>query len=99
MTDDAQQLFSTPPTLTDRQQRVLALVDRDGITALIAGAVLHRHCRYCIRDGICQYAESAGREVLESLRRKGLIRRDRQHRYYPIGGATPNHSNELPGDF
>jgi hypothetical protein len=85
MTSD--QLFTVPTKLTERQQFTLELVRNAGqMSALVAGAEIHKRlyaggCRYC-KPGIpCQYAESNGRQVLEALRKKGLLKRDRHHIY------------------
>ena len=80
MTD---QLFHTPPKLSERQAYVYALTADRQLNALTAGIELHRRqrCPYCQPDRPCQYAEANGREVLEALKRKGLLRRDRHHVY------------------
>lgn len=93
-----QPLFPVPPVLTGRQQTVLELVDRDGIAPADAGHTLHLStgCRFCNPDRACQYAESAGREVLEALRKKELIRRDRHHRYFPLDRGGHPQEGDIP---
>jgi hypothetical protein len=83
------QLFTVPAKLTERQEFVLELVRSAGqMSALVAGVEIHKRlydggCRYCKAafPAPCQYAESAGRQVLEALRKKGLLKRDRHHVY------------------
>jgi hypothetical protein len=60
------------------------------LNAYQAGDILHAECSYCLEDqtGRCQYAEKDGRQVLEALRKKGLLRRDRHH-VYRRADSTP----------
>jgi hypothetical protein len=85
MTSD--QLFTVPAKLPKRQAFIYELMRRPGYVfdwdALAAGIALHqsRGCKYCLIDMPCRYAASEGREVLEALRKKGLLKRDRHHIY------------------
>jgi hypothetical protein len=73
-----------PAKLTTRQEAILAAVKEAGqLTPPDAGTILHRlrGCTFCKPGYPCQYAEANGREVLEALRKKGLLKRDRHHVY------------------
>lgn len=94
-------LFQTPPKLTERQAYVYAITNKGPTTALTAGTELHRRqrCPYCMPINPCQYAEANGREVLEALKRKGLLKRDRHHIYRRADSteaiATSQQSSEV----
>jgi hypothetical protein len=90
------QLFTVPAKLTENQSLILELGRELGkIDALTAGIELHaakgcRHCAFYTPHGVipCQYAASQGRQVLEALRKKGLLRRDRHHIYRRTDSTT-----------
>lgn len=73
------------PKLTEFQTLVLELVWREvgagaaGISSVEAGIAVHeaKGCRYCdfVQLAPCLYAKRQGRQVLESLRKKGLVSR------------------------
>lgn len=98
-----QPLFPHPPKLSARQQHVLELIDHEGATAQDIGHVLHREngCRYCTPESACKYAKSNGSEVLEALRKKELLRRDKHHRYYPVGVSNKpsSQTDDFPEGF
>jgi hypothetical protein len=83
------QLFTVPPKLTERQQLIYQYARRP-CDAREAGYLLHlrNDCRYCKPDSPCKYATTNGREILEALRRKGLLKRDRYH-VYRRADSTP----------
>jgi hypothetical protein len=78
-----EQLFQVAPKLSERQIYVYELTADRQLNALTAGIELHRRqrCPYCRAEAPCQYAEANGREVLEALKRKGLLKRDVHHVY------------------
>lgn len=86
-----------PPVLTPRQQLVYEAAALAPLTAPAAGRLLHTasDCRHCTDDQPCQYADRNGREVLEALKRKGLVRRDRHHVYTRTDGSQ----GDLPDGF
>jgi hypothetical protein len=85
MTDDTTaQLFHVPARLTERQAFVYLLAQNGPLDATQAGVALHlKHKRQCGcgPERACEWAASNGRAVLEALRRKGLLKRDRHHVY------------------
>ena len=101
----AEPLFTQPPKLTERQQLAYDYISLAGIaTAPAFGAALHANanCKWCRLAGHwggCDYAESSGREVLEALRKKGLVKRDRQHAYRRTDQAQPSSQGDFPEGF
>ncbi len=94
----SEQLFTVPPTLTERQQVVLALAQTAGqVTALEAGWRIHLYQQKtcaCGQGQYCQWAATEGRRVLEKLRKTGLLKRDRHWNYRPVeteGGQQGAH--------
>ena len=86
-------LFTVPAKLTERQQLIYDYCRR-ACDAREAGTLLHlrNDCQHCRPDNPCKYATVNGREILEALRRKGLLRRDRHHVYRRVdstGGYDP----------
>jgi hypothetical protein len=91
-------LFTVPPKLTERQNYVYELTADRRLNALTAGIELHRRqrCPYCQPDQPCQYAEANGREVLEALKRKGLVKMDRHHVYRRTDEPTTTQTDDIP---
>lgn len=96
-----EQLFAVPPKLTERQAFVYELAKQRPLSPRDAGVQLHvKHQRRCGcgPERCCDWAERNGREVLEAIKRKGLLRRDRHHVYRraddsttePAGGHDPS---------
>jgi hypothetical protein len=103
MTDAARgedQLFIVPQKLTQRQQLIYDYARRP-CDAREAGTLLHisNNCRYCRPDNPCKYATTNGREILEALRRKGLLKRDRYHVYRRADSTTPLATSQQNGDL
>ena len=92
----AQHLFDPGPGehgLTENQQTVYKAAQDSGpdggITATEAGLLLHAH-----PDGRpCVWCKGRGREVLEALKRRGLVRRRKTGVYQPV------RARHIPGDF
>lgn len=92
-------------TLTPRQETVydLVLATDGGISADEAGALAHetRERRPHSRDERCEWCGQDGRQILEALHRKGLVRRrrrnDRHGRglvYVPLPGQSRKPSSQ-----
>lgn len=95
-------LFTVPPKLTLRQQTVYdATTTFSGIDAAHAGQILHqaKRCRYCTPAAPCDYAATDGRAVLEALKRKGLLKRDRHHIYRRTSNQPTAQTRDLPESF
>jgi hypothetical protein len=81
------QLFTVPAKLKGNQealwQAISAFTEPQTWTAAEAGHYLHwiNECEWCKPNAACQFAERQGRQVLEALRKKGLLKRDRHHIY------------------
>lgn len=92
-------LAPAPPVLTPRQQLVYEAAALAPLSAMAAGTILHTaaNCAHCTDDTPCQYAEKNGREVLNALKRKGLVRRDRHH-VYTRTDAVGERSSQLGAD-
>lgn len=82
MTDPT--LFTVPAVLKPREQHVYQLTEHGPVTATVAGISWHIHrdqwCS-CSPDRPCQYASMDGSKILEQLRHKGLLKRDRHRNY------------------
>jgi len=83
-------LFNAPVALRPRQQLVYEAAALQPLTALAAGILLHTasDCCHCTEDQPCQYADRHGREVLEALRKKNLLRHDKHRVYRRTDGLT-----------
>jgi hypothetical protein len=99
------QLFTVPAKLTERQKFVMECVTSEGsLDARQAGSRVHTRfgCSHCGPYRICQYAESNGRAILEALKGKGLLKRDRHHIYRRTeqpASTTPIAPAEDPADI
>jgi hypothetical protein len=93
------QLFTVAPKLTERQQLVYDELASQPGAALEVGAMVHRWngCSYCTTDEPCRFAYSTGRQVLEALRKKGLLKRDRHHLYRRADTTAAAVESTTPG--
>lgn len=102
-------LIEAPPKLTDRQQFALELVQRagtDGVHAEEIGAAWHAHHGKHDADARCMYDGSNGKQVLNELKRKGLVRYRRGNASRPgfwlavgardVRPVPPGMSDEIP---
>jgi hypothetical protein len=95
------------PKLTDRQAFVLELVTQagaDGVHADEVGAALDARRGKHPRDVRCQWCGRNGQQMLESLKKKGLVRyrrgnRDRPGFWQLPGAAEPRRSSVPYNDF
>jgi hypothetical protein len=68
------------PSLTPRQQRALEVVQAAGSNGIHAdelGAILHEEYGRHSRDQRCQYDGSNGRQLLDRLKKDGLVKQRR----------------------
>lgn len=94
-------LFDPGVKLTDRQQFVYDYIAGEGADALHVGHVLHerRGCRFCRPDEPCSFAHQDGRNVLNALRKKGLVIRRRSGLWQRIGETRAASDTRPVDDF